>query len=451
MGETMKEQIDNSTDQRKKLLKYTEKILDSLSIENLIQNKIKFFGNSLTLEDKIYEISKNIYIFGFGKSSASMAQQIEKIFGDKILDGVVITKDGYEKKLDRIKVLSGSHPYPDERTFSNTDVLINKLKNVKKNSTVIFLISGGGSSLFEITEEGISIDELKEMNKVLLDSGLDIKQINVIRKHISAVKGGKLLKIIKEKNCDIFNMIISDVENNDLSTIASGPTNYDSSTFKDAVGIIKGKNLENKIPKSIMEFLEKNIGRKDKETLKEIEFKKYNIKNFFISKVEEAVLKAYNILSQDEKNVHILSSDLYGESFEMGNFIGSIALEIKKYDRPFKKPCLLITGGESTVTIKNKKGKGGPNKEFILGFVDRVKDVEGITQIAIDTDGTDGPCDSAGAVGDYRTYNKIKEMFEYNKVLKENNTEDLFKATKDLIITGPKESNLNDLRITLIE
>lgn len=451
MGETMREQIDKSTDQRKKLLKYTDLILDSLSVEKLIKNKIELSGNILRVEGVDYEISNEVYIFGFGKSSASMAQQFEKIFEDKILDGLVITKDGYEKNLKKIELLTGSHPYPDERTFSNTDKLINKIKKIKDGSTIIFLISGGGSALFEKTEEKISLDELKEMNKVLLDSGLDIKKINVIRKHISAVKGGKLLKILEEKHCKIFNMIISDVENNDLSTIASGPTNYDSTTFKDALEIIKDKKLEKILSKSIIDFIQKNIGKKEKETLKKKEFETYNVKNIFISKVEEAVLKAYNILNEKEKNVHILSSGLYGDSFEMGSFIGSIALEIKKYDRPFKKPCLLITGGESTVTIKNKKGKGGPNKEFILGFVDRVKDVEGITQVAIDTDGTDGPCDSAGAIGDYKTYKKIKEMFEYNKVLKKNNTEEIFKKTKDLIITGPKESNLNDLRITLIE
>ena len=447
----MKGQIDKSTDQRKKLLKYTEIILDALSVENLIKNKVKLSENMLTVESVDYEISNEVYIFGFGKSSASMAQQFEKIFGNKIVDGLVITKDGYEKKLKRIDVLTGSHPYPDDRTFSNTDKLINKLKEIKEGSTIIFLISGGGSALFEKTEDSISLEDLKHMNKTLLDSGLDIKKINIIRKHISAVKGGKLLKILKEKQCKILNMIISDVENNDLSTIASGPTNYDSTSFKDALEIIEDKKLEKILPKSIIDFIQKNLEEKDKETLKKREFETYNIKNIFISKVEEAVLKAYNILNKNEKNVHIVSSGLYGDSFEMGALIGSIALEIKKYDRPFKKPCLLITGGESTVTIKNKKGKGGPNKEFILGFVDRVKDFEGITQVAIDTDGTDGPCDSAGAIGDYKTYKKIKEMFDYNKVLTENNTEELFKSTKDIIITGPKESNLNDLRITLIE
>jgi glycerate-2-kinase len=451
MGETMREQIDKSTDQRKKLLKYTDLILDSLSVENLIKNKIELSGNILRVEGVDYEISNEVYIFGFGKSSASMAQQFEKIFEDKILDGLVITKDGYEKNLKKIEVLTGSHPYPDERTFSNTDKLINKIKKIKDGSTIIFLISGGGSALFEKTEEKISLDELKEMNKVLLDSGLDIKKINVIRKHISAVKGGKLLKFLKEKHCKIFNMIISDVENNDLSTIASGPTNYDSTTFKDALEIIKDKKLEKILSKSIIDFIQKNIGKKEKETLKKKEFETYNVKNIFISKVEEAVLKAYNILNEKEKNVHILSSGLYGDSFEMGSLIGSIALEIKKYDRPFKKPCLLITGGESTVTIKNKKGKGGPNKEFILGFVDRIKTQKGITQIAIDTDGTDGPCDSAGAIGDFKTYEKIRRNYEYNKVVNSKNTEEIFKKINDLVITGPKESNLNDLRITIIE
>ncbi|SDC84052.1 glycerate kinase type-2 family protein [Geotoga petraea] len=446
----MIENIDKSTKQREMMIDYTEEILESISLENIMKDKIKYSEGILTLGENKFKVSDKTYVFGFGKSSAAMAEKIEKLF-DIHLEGLIITKDGYEKNLKNIEILSGAHPYPDERTFQNSDKLIEKLKMVEKNSTVIFLISGGGSALFEKAEDDISLEDLKITNKILLKSGLDIKNINVIRKHISGVKGGKLLKVLKNKNCQIFNLIISDVENNNLSTIASGPTNYDESTFYDATKIIEEKNLKNMLPKKLVDFMYKNLEIKEKETLKIEEFKKYKVKNFFISKVEEAVIRAYNILNKKGIKTHILSTDLYGDSFEAGKFTGSIALEIKKYDRPFRKPCILISGGETTVNVEDSHGIGGPNKEFVLGFVDRIKTQKGITQIAIDTDGTDGPCDSAGAIGDFKTYEKIRRNYEYNKVVNSKNTEEIFKKINDLVITGPKESNLNDLRITIIE
>src|SRR6056297_456863 len=252
-------EIDTSTQQRHKLLKYMNEILDSLSIEKLIKNKIRYENNYLFLENKKYKLKDNIYIIGFGKSSASMGFEIEKILKDKIDDGLIITKDGHEKELKNIEVISGSHPFPDKRTYQNSERLINKIKNIKENSSVIFLISGGGSALFEKPDLDIDINELEKINRVLLESGLDIKNINIIRKHISSVKGGKLLKLLKEKNCQLFNFIISDVENNDLSTIASGPTYYDNSTFEDSMKIVNDKNLEKKLPNKAIDFIKENI------------------------------------------------------------------------------------------------------------------------------------------------------------------------------------------------
>lgn len=451
MGEVMSYEIDSSTKQRETLLNLMKEVLESLSIKNLIKDKIKYENNKLYLNNNEYAEAKNIYIFGFGKSSAAMAEQIEFVFGNNIKDGIIITKDGYEKKLKKIEVLSGSHPYPDKRTIKNSEKFLEKIKNVEENSTVIFLISGGGSALFEKPELNINLSDIETTNQILLESGLDIKNINIIRKHISSVKGGKLLKYFKNKRVKIFNFIISDVANNDLSTIASGPTNYDDSTFKNAYEIIKNNKLENKIPKKIVSFIKNNIDKTNNETLKSIEFENFEVVNFFISKVEEAVLKTYNILREKNKNVYILSSDLYGDSFEAGKFTSSMALEVKKYNRPFEKPCYLISGGETTVSIRNKYGVGGPNKEFVLGFVNGIKNEKNITQIAIDTDGTDGPCNSAGAIGDYKTYKKIKDLYNFDEIIYSNNTEKIFDRIKDLIVTGPTESNLNDLRITLIE
>lgn len=451
MGEVMSYEIDSSTNQRETLLNLMNEVLESLSIKNLIKDKIKYEKNKLFLNNDEYAEIKNVYIFGFGKSSAAMAEQIENIFGNNIKDGMIITKDGYEKKLKKMEVLSGSHPYPDKRTIKNTEKFLEKIKNVENNSTVIFLISGGGSALFEKPEFNINLSDLEITNQILLESGLDIKNINIIRKHISSVKGGKLLKLFKNKNVNLFNFIISDVANNDLSTIASGPTNYDDSTFKNAYDIIKNNKLENKIPQKVVSFIKDNVEKNNNETLKSSEFEIFNVVNFFISKVEEAVLKTYNMLKDKNKNAYILSSDLYGESIEAGKLTSSIALEVKKYNRPFEKPCYLISGGETTVSIKNKNGVGGPNKEFILGFVNGIKNTKNITQIAIDTDGTDGPCKSAGAIGDYKTYEKIKELYNFEEIISSNNTEVIFSRIKDLIVTGPTESNLNDLRITLIE
>ncbi|AFK22147.1 glycerate kinase [Pyrococcus sp. ST04] len=408
-----------------------------------VRNSVKVLENKIIVEGKEFPIEGDIYVLAFGKAACEMARAIEEIVDVK--DGIAVTKYGYGKPLKKIKVIEAGHPIPDENSIKGGEEGLKLLEKVGEKDIVFILISGGGSALFEVPEDGISLEDLKKTNDLLIKSGATIHEINTVRKHISKVKGGKLAKRIKGTGIAL---IISDVVGDNLEAIASGPTVKDPTTFEDAKRILEIYGIWNEVPESVRNIIEKGLRGEIEETLKE---DLPNIYNFLIAsntKSCEAIVEKARKMGFD---AYIMTTVLEGEAREAGIFIGSIAREIWERERPFKPPVVLVFGGETTVTIKGKGGRGGPNQEIALSASRKIRGMEAVI-VAFDTDGTDGPTDAAGGIVDGYTYDKLREAgIDVEKTLFEHNAYEALKKVGALLFTGPTGTNVNSIVIVIVK
>jgi len=318
-------------------------------------------------------------------------------------------------------------------------------KKVDEDDILLVLISGGGSALFMLPEDGISFEDKVKTNELLLKSGARIYEINAVRKHISKVKGGKLANLVRGT---LISLILSDAVGDPLEAIASGPTVKDPTTFQDAYRILKLYDLWNKIPESVRRHIELGLEGKVEETLKE---DLPNVHNFLIASNSlacEAIKRKAGELGVDAQ---ILTTTLEGEAREIAIALGSIIEEIYRYGRSFKKPCVLIAGGEMTVTIKGEAGLGGPNQEFALSIARKISGLRNVAVLSVDTDGTDGPTDAAGGLVDSYTLEVLKkENMDVEEFLRRHNAYEALKKAKALLITGLTRTNVNSIVVAVI-
>ncbi|MFA4719909.1 glycerate kinase type-2 family protein [Pyrococcus kukulkanii] len=407
-----------------------------------VKRVVKVQGNKLIVEGKEFLIKGGVYVIAFGKAACEMARAIEEIV--EVKDGVAVTKYGYGKPLKKIRVIEAGHPIPDENSIKGAEEALRILEKTNEDDIVFVLISGGGSALFELPEDGITLEDLKRTNELLITSGATIHEINTVRKHISKIKGGKLAKRIRGTGIAL---IISDVVGDNLEAIASGPTVKDPTTFEDAKRILDLYGIWEKVPESVRTVIEKGMKGEIDETLKE---DLPNIYNFLIasnSKSCEAIVKKAKEKGFD---AHIVTTVLEGEAREAGIFIASIAKEIAERGRPFRPPVVLVFGGETTVTIRGESGKGGPNQEIALSASRKIRGLN-ITLVAFDTDGTDGPTDAAGGIVDGETYEKLRsEGIDVEEYLFTHNAYEALKRVGALLFTGPTGTNVNSIVIVII-
>jgi glycerate-2-kinase len=386
-------------------------------------------------------------IVGFGKASYPMAKGLDDFLFDLIDKGIIITKYGHGGSLKKIKTIEAGHPLPDENGLKGTEEIISLLKNADKNTLVLCLISGGGSALLVSPVNEISLEEKIGLTNTLLKTGADINELNAIRKHISKVKGGKLAEIAYPAK--IVSFIISDVIGDKIETIASGPTSPDSTTYKDALDIIKRVGLMKKLPKSIIDFLHRGEQGFIPETPKEGNQIFSNVENIIISSNIDALMAARDKANEFGLYQMILSSEIRGEAKDVGRELASIALKTKRNFTSF--PRCLISGGEATVTVKGQ-GKGGRNMELALAFAMAIDGTNGITLLSAGTDGTDGPTEAAGAIVDSRTIARAKAIgLMPEAYLRENDSYNFFKKINGLFITGPTGTNVMDIQIMIVE
>lgn len=413
--------------------------------------------------DKIYSEFinnkfKQIFLIGFGKASYQMAKAVEEsIETDLITEGIVITKYGHASTHNsrftihdtrKIKTFEAGHPIPDKNGLEATEEVINILKDADRDSLVLCLISGGGSALLVSPHNKITLEEKQKTTEMLLNAGADIAELNTVRKHISQVKGGRLAEIAHPAK--VITLILSDVIGNKLDVIASGPTAPDTTTFLDALNVIKKFNLTEKAPKNVIDTLNKGKRGLIPETPKEDNPVFRNVKNIIIGNNQKALNAAKDRAQALGLQTEIISSDITGEARDIGKWLASKALEITRSSRSNRSTCL-ISGGETTVTVKGK-GKGGRNTELALSFTKEIEEVDGITLLSAGTDGTDGSTDAAGAIVDGRTTAKAKSLgLNPEAYLDNNDSYNFFKQTESLLITGPTGTNVMDVQIVLVE
>jgi glycerate 2-kinase len=388
------------------------------------------------------------FIVGGGKATAPMARALEDLLGEKIYKGLIIVKYGFAEKLNFIEVVEAGHPIPDQNGVKGTKGLLHFLESAKERDLVFSLISGGGSALLTQPVGNITLEEKQEITRVLLECGASIDEMNTVRKHLSSVKGGQMARIAYPAT--VINLMLSDVVGDRLDVIASGPFTPDSTQFKDAQNILKKYDLK-EIPATVLEHLEMGVLGQIAETPKQNDMVFKNVHHFIVGSNIQALEAAGKRAEAYGYRSMILSSMIEGETKDVARVHVAIAKEILKTGQPFPPPACIISGGETTVTIRGS-GIGGRNQEFCLAAA---IDLEGappnVVILSGGSDGNDGPTDAAGAIVDSHTviHGKGKEM-DASLYLRNNDAYSFFEKTGSLLITGPTKTNVMDIRIMLV-
>jgi len=380
-------------------------------------------------------------VIGAGKGSAQMAAAFEKVW-DGPIEGLVVTRYGYGAKCQRIEIIEAAHPVPDAAGLEASRRLLEKVRGLTADDLVVALISGGGSALLPSPAPGLTLADEIAVNEALLASGAPIAAMNTIRKHLSTIKGGRLAAAAHPAR--VVSLVVSDIPGDNPALVASGPTVPDTGSREDALASISTYGM--KLPTSVMAHINSpaaDAPRPDDPVFAGNEV--HLIASAGVS-LEAAAAEA----KQQGIEAVILSDSIEGEAREVGGVHAAIAREVATRDRPFAKPVLILSGGETTVTLR-AKGKGGRNSEFLLAFAIAIGGLDGIHALAADTDGIDGSEDNAGAFADGSTVSRMRAAgIDAKAMLAGNNAWTAFNAVGDLFVPGPTGTNVNDLRAILI-
>ncbi len=429
-------------------LQCLEQAVNAAEPERLIKAKMKVENDQLQVENCTFDLRKfkHVYVVGGGKAGGKMAQAIEELLGSHITAGVVNIPYSTNQKTKVIELNKASHPVPDEAGVFGTFRVMALAEQAKEDDLVICLISGGGSSLMPLPREGISLEDKQVLTNALLKSGAKITEINAVRKHLSAFKGGWLAK--KAYPATLLNLVLSDVMGDPLDSIASGPTVPDTSTFSDAKKILEKYDLWLNIPVSIRKILLEGEKGLLQETPKpnDLVFKK--VHNFVIGNNRTASLAAIDFLASKGLNTLLLADLLEGEAKEVGKALAKLASE-GFVCMDTSRSLGVVVGGETTVIVSGK-GVGGRNQELALSAALNIKEYEGCVIASFSTDGVDGPTDAAGAIIDGFTLKRARQLgLDPEKFIANNDSNSFFSKLGDLICTGATETNVNDLCVII--
>jgi len=411
---------------------------------------ISLEGELLLVGDREYNLGAfdRIIIVGAGKAAASMSAALEGVLGPYLTEGIITTKYGHGCALKGVSVTEAGHPIPDEAGARCSRRILDLLEGVGERDLVLCVISGGGSALLPMPIGGISLDDKQKTTQALLDCGADIHEINTIRKHISGIKGGRLA--MAAFPATLVTLVLSDVIGDDLDVIASGPTVPDRSTFADCMEIVDKYDLGERLPPSVVAYLKNGVQGRETETPKPEDRVFDRALALIIGSCALSVFAAKEKAVELGYNAIILSSCIEGETREVAKVHAAIAREIQRSGNPVPAPGCIISGGETTVTIRGD-GLGGRNMEFVLAAAIEIDGLGGVTLLSGGTDGTDGPTDAAGAIADGSTVSSARDRgIDAARYLRNNDSYHFFEATGDLLITGPTMTNVMDLRIFLV-
>lgn len=401
------------------------------------------------VDESAYDLSRfeNVYVIGAGKAGASMAKALEQMLGDRITDGVVVVKYGHVAPLSRVRLVEAGHPVPDSAGLEGARAVLEMASQAQGGDLVICVLSGGGSALLPSPVRGVSLSDKQEVTRVLLGCGATIHEINAVRKHLSSVKGGGLARAVSP--AVLVTLILSDVVGDDLDVIASGPTVPDSSTFATCMEVFKRYDILGKVPPAVSAHIRQGLGHKVPETPKPGDPLFEGVRSVIVGSNVECILAAEKKASALGYRTIVLSSMLEGETSDVARVHAGIAKEILKTGHPIASPACVLSGGETTVTLKGR-GLGGRNQEFVLAGAIGVSGWRDVVVLSGGTDGTDGPTDAAGAVGDGLTDQRAREMgLVPEAFLADNDAYHFFERLGDLIKTGPTDTNVMDLRVLL--
>jgi glycerate 2-kinase len=382
-----------------------------------------------------------LIVIGAGKASAAMARAVEDHWSGE-LSGLVVTRYGYAVSCKHIEIVEAAHPVPDAASVAAARRMLDIVRGLRPEDVVLCLISGGGSSLLVAPLEGLTLEDKQKVNRALLKSGASIGEMNCVRRHLSAVKGGRLAAACHPAK--VLTLLISDVPGDQPMDIASGPTVPDPTTCDDALAIVRRYGAE--LPASALRVLESGRG----ESVKPGDPLLAGSETRFVATPQMALEAAAAVAREARWPAHILGDSIEGEARDVGKVIAGIALQVARHRQPFEPPCILLSGGETTVTVRGG-GRGGRNVEFLLSLAIALDGVAGVHALAGDTDGVDGLEEIAGA---YVAPDSLKRAWakgiKPRDRLADNDGHGFFEALGDSVTTGPTLTNVNDFRAVLI-
>lgn len=381
-------------------------------------------------------------VIGAGKGAAQMAAAFEQLW-DGPLSGVIVTRYGYAAPCQHVKVLEASHPVPDEAGLVASAALFETVRDLSADDLVVALVCGGGSSLLPSPPEGLTLADEQALNEALLASGAPIGAMNAIRKHCSTIKGGRLAKAAYPAR--VVSLVVSDVPGDDPAQVASGPTVPDDVTLEEALALVESLRIE--LPEAIKTHLAKESARAPDPS--DTAFSRNEVT--VVASAGISLDAAAGVGRNAGYSVAILSDAIEGEARDIGLMHAAIARKVADKNAPFQKPAIILSGGETTVTLR-AKGRGGRNTEFLLSFANAIEGAQGISALAADTDGIDGSEDNAGAFADGQSAARIRKGgVDPKAALSGNDAWGAFEAAGDLFAPGPTGTNVNDFRAILIE
>lgn len=409
---------------------------------------VRLEAGELTVADRVWHLAEinHIYVLGAGKASISITEALEDTLGRRVEQGVVVVKRGQQGRLRRIRVLEASHPVPDATSVHGARAVLDVAAQARRGDLVFCVFTGGSSALMTLPAAGLSLTDTQALTELLLNSGATIREINAVRKHVSAVKGGRLAQRLHPAT--IVNLTVSDVVGDwDALDCITGPTVPDSSTFQDARSVLRRYDLWERTPRSIRRHLAQ--ASEAMETPKELA--EVDIHTVMLATNRDACDAAKRKADRRGYASLILSTMIEGESREVGVALAGIALEVAKTGVPIKPPCVLISGGETTVTVGEEHGQGGPNLEFVVSAALKIQGKSRITVAAVGTDGTDGPTDAAGGIVDGDTLRRAGILgIDVVEELKRHNTLHVLDALGDAVYTEITGTNVMDLRVIVV-
>ena len=426
---------------REIVLKIIEYALEDVNSFNLVKKQVKV-DNGLRIGSFKYDLRKigGVFVVGGGKQVTFVASALEEVLGRRIREGVVVEKKGWGCKTKTIRVVEGGHPIPDSGSVEGAKEIVRTVKKAEENDLVIVCVTGGCTSLTMLPPEGITLEDVRIVSQLMLESGAPIEDMNTVRKHLSQVGGGKLA--ILAHRAELVSLIVVD----EVAGVPWGPTVPDTTSFSDVKRVLMRYGLWGKVPSSVRDYFE----RADmlQETPKAIDFERLRVKAQHVVLAENRMLcgAAERKATELGLSTATISTSIEGEARDVGVVFASIAREIEKNGGPFKPPCLLVAGGETTVTIRDAHGDGGRNQELTLAAALKIAGSKKITIASIGTDGTDGPTDIAGAIVDGYTLER-SEGVKVDPVerLEKHDSSNVFRKLGDAVYTNNTGTNLMDL------
>jgi len=433
---------------RTDLLDVAEHAVELVHPRNTVPAAVERDGDRLVVGDRAYDLGSvdRVLVLGAGKGSAAVVAALEEILGDSIDAGVVAEKAGAGETADStaLDILAAGHPLPDGASLQAGERALELADGAEESDLVLACVTGGASATMVAPAPGLTLADLRAMTDTLLRAGLPIEQVNAVRTHCSRLKGGRLAEHVSPAR--LATLVVVD----EVAGEPWGPTVPDRATFADALAVVEHSGLGDDLPAAVVDHL--RAGREGERSETPESLAGVDATVVVLADASDACEAAAEKAREAGYEPLLLSTAIEGESREAATVLGGVAREAVRHGRPVEPPCLLVTGGETTVTVGDAPGEGGPNQEFALATAVDCADLAGVTTLALGTDGTDGPTDIAGGLVDDSTVVRLRERgVDPGDHLQRHDSTPALRAVEDAVVTGPTGTNVMDLRLTVVE